>query len=62
MDSPMAKNDLGDTIAAIVALILGGAIAAAIISALTQAPCPSCGKPVSRNAPQCPNCGRYLYW
>ncbi len=58
----VAEDDLGKTIGAIAAIIIGGAIAAAILAALTQAPCPYCNRRIPKGTQQCPNCGSYLNW
>jgi hypothetical protein len=56
----VAKNNLADTIGAIAAIIIGGAIAAAILSALTRVPCPYCNKPIPKGARECPECHSIL--
>ena len=58
----VARNDLGETLAALALIVIGGAIAAAILSAFTQVPCPYCNQPIAGGAKQCPKCGTQLSW
>jgi len=58
----VAKNDLADAIGAIAAIVIGGAIAATILSALTKVPCPYCNKPIPKGAKECPECHSLLWW
>lgn len=58
----VARNDPWDTLATFAAIVIGGAIAAAVLSAFTQVPCPYCNRPIAKNAKQCPHCGTWLTW
>ncbi len=53
----MAKNDIGSVIGSIAIGVVGGLIAAEILSKLFEKRCPNCNSKVSHEQECCYNCG-----